>query len=92
MALSKDFAETYGPWAVVTGASSGVGEQFARQLAAAGLLVVLVARHAERLEKLAKNLRIGGDVEVETLALEIAARGMLDAIEKGRSAEAGEPS
>jgi len=76
VALSKDFAETYGPWAVVTGASSGIGEQFARQLAAAGLHVVLVARRAERLENLAEELR--GDVEVETLALDLSRPDFLE--------------
>ncbi len=51
------FKNTYGPWAIVTGASSGIGREFARQLAAAGLNLILVARRQPELESLADELK-----------------------------------
>jgi len=46
----------FGPWAIVTGASSGIGKEFSRQLAANGLNIVLVARRLELLKELGQNL------------------------------------
>jgi short-subunit dehydrogenase len=61
---------TYGPWAVIAGGSEGVGAEFARLLAAAGINLVLIARKAEPLEGTAADCRERG-VEVRTLAMDL---------------------
>lgn len=48
----RNFREKYGEWALITGASSGIGLEYSKQLAARQLNVALVARRAERLEAL----------------------------------------
>lgn len=61
--------------ALVTGASSGFGAEFARQLAARGCGVILSARRQERLAALADEIRAAHDVAVETIPLDLGARG-----------------
>ncbi len=72
--------ERYGPWAVVAGASAGIGAAFATALAARGLDLILVARRPEPLEELAARL----PVRSVTVAADLA-----DGIEPVRSATDG---
>ena len=72
----------YGPWAVVTGASSGIGEELARQVAGEGLNVVLVARRVERLEDLASELE-GRGVETRVVGADLATPEGLEKVKAG---------
>jgi short-subunit dehydrogenase len=66
------FAERYGPWAIVAGASEGLGEAFARGLAEAGLNLVLVARRGKLLGEVAAELGAKHRIEVRPIALDLA--------------------
>jgi hypothetical protein len=61
-------------YALVTGASSGIGEGFARALAKRGRKLILVARSGEKLEELARVLRAAYSVDVVVLPMDLNAR------------------
>jgi short-subunit dehydrogenase len=66
-----EFAERYGPWAVVAGASEGVGASIARLLGDRGVKVVLVARRKVALDEVAATVA----TETRTLALDLGTAG-----------------
>jgi short-subunit dehydrogenase len=72
MAQRAKFVARYGPWAVVTGASSGIGAEFARQLAERGLSLVLVARRRDKLEALGADLYATHGTEVRVVTCDLA--------------------
>jgi short-subunit dehydrogenase len=63
---------TQSGWALVTGASSGIGAEFARQIAAQGRPVTLLARRRDRLESLATELRNRYNVQAEAFPADLS--------------------
>lgn len=69
---SSDISRKYGPTALVLGASEGIGRQFAGELAARGLDLVLVARDPQALALAARELRAAHAVSVSTYSQDLA--------------------
>lgn len=76
------FKDKYGPWALITGASSGIGAEFARQVAAQGLNLVLVARREERLRSLARALEAAHPIQVKIIPVDLTALDFLPVIQQ----------
>jgi short-subunit dehydrogenase len=72
MAEQKDFAARYGRWAIVAGASEGLGAAYAEQLAARGLNLVLVARRVDLLQLLTSTLSTKYGIETRIIALDLS--------------------
>jgi len=72
--------EYRGRWALVTGASAGIGEAFAHALASRGMNVVLTARRAERLEELAHALAGEHGVQTAHVAADLGAPGAAERV------------
>lgn len=67
-------------WAVVTGATAGIGREFCSQLAARGYDLVLVARDTERLESTGVELTDEFGVQTEVLTADLSTRAGTDAV------------
>ena len=74
------FAAKYGPWALVAGASDGVGAAFAEGIAERGVNVVLVARRQGVLDEVAAGIEARTGVETRTLAVDLAEHDATSAI------------
>jgi short-subunit dehydrogenase len=82
--MTSRFAEKYGPWAFIAGASTGIGAALSHEAARRGLNVLMMARGAARLDQAASSVKAAHGVEVRTLAADLAdpdiARKVRDAV------------
>ena len=76
----KGFKIKYGQWALVTGASSGIGAEFAQKLAELGLNLVLVARRRECLEECAATLKQVFSIQVRCLTVDLSKEDFIDEV------------
>lgn len=75
-----NLSERYGPWALITGAAVGLGAEFARQIAAANINVVLVDIDKENLALCAATIREQFSVEVFCIEADLAAENFIELI------------
>ena len=81
--LSKtiDFKK-YGEWAVVTGATDGIGKAYSEQLAERGMNVVLVSRTLSKLEEVASDLREKYRIETKVIAVDFSNADIYDVLRR----------
>ncbi|KAK8793681.1 hypothetical protein WA171_002814 [Blastocystis sp. BT1] len=68
----KNLKKSYGEWAMVTGATDGIGLGYAKRLAARGINVILVSRSQEKLDNCAKEITEKYNVSIRTVAIDMS--------------------
>jgi short-subunit dehydrogenase len=74
--------EKYGCWALITGASSGIGEEFSKRLASEKMNLILVARRKDRLEKLTEELKVKYGVKIVVVPLDLSKDKFMDELKE----------
>jgi short-subunit dehydrogenase len=72
--------QRFGPWALVTGASSGIGRAFAAQIAANGINVVLAARRLSMLDEVGRDLTLQHRIQYRSVRVDLAEPGFLNTL------------
>uniref|UniRef100_A0A3P8UDA5 3-ketoacyl-CoA reductase n=1 Tax=Cynoglossus semilaevis TaxID=244447 RepID=A0A3P8UDA5_CYNSE len=79
----KLLSPTLGKWAVVTGATDGIGKSYAEELARRGFAVMLISRSQDKLDDVAKSLEEQFNVETRTIAVDFGKTDIYSKIESG---------
>lgn len=80
---AESFHSQFGPWALVAGASDGIGESFARRLAAAGINLILLARREALLEEVADRLRSEFEIETRIIVADLTGPDLDQRVARG---------
>jgi short-subunit dehydrogenase len=80
--MKNNFKEKYGDWALITGATSGIGAELTSQIAAKGLNIILVARKEKELEEQASSIRKRYGVETKTISADMSTTEGLEKIKQ----------
>src|SRR5258708_2397156 len=78
MTITANFKTTYGPWAIVTGAASGIGLEFSNQLAAQGLQIIAVDIQEELLKKQVEYLQEKYGIEALGVVIDLSQADFLE--------------
>ena len=70
----------YGDWAIVTGASSGIGLELATQLATAGFNLVITSRHVDKLQDVEEQLKVNSNIQIKIIASDVSNKEGIDKI------------
>ena len=88
--MIHNWKEGYGDWALVTGASSGIGKEFCYQLANRGMNIVLVARRKNLIEEIALDIELKNGVKTKIIDVDITQDFAVDQIyDKLKNIEVG---
>uniref|UniRef100_A0A182M344 Steroid dehydrogenase n=1 Tax=Anopheles culicifacies TaxID=139723 RepID=A0A182M344_9DIPT len=68
----KSLSETYGPWAVITGSSDGIGKGYAHYLASQGMKVLLIARNEAKLKRVAEEITAQHGTETKIMVADFS--------------------
>ncbi|MEM0955800.1 MAG: SDR family NAD(P)-dependent oxidoreductase [Pseudomonadota bacterium] len=78
----SEFTDQYGPWALIAGGAQGIGEAYARQVAARGVNLLLLDKSAQHLQSLCSELESTTDVSCEGITVDLASPNMLSEVIK----------
>ncbi len=81
----NNYKEKYGPWALITGTSSGIGKEYALLLAANGLHIILVARNKEKLMLLEKEIATTYKVKTKVIVADLTQEEGVDLVKNETS-------